>query len=249
MSSAIRIIGSYLSPYVRKVLVVLELKGLDYTIDPIVPFFGDDAFSAISPLRRIPVLVDDALTISDSTVICEYLEERHPAPAVMPRDPVLRAKARWLEEYADTRLGDVLIWRLFNQVAIRPAVWGEKGDKELLARTIEVDVPQVLDYLETQAPAEGFLFGAVSVADISIACFFRNAEFARVRIDAARWPRMVAFVDRVQALEPFVKLRRIEDAIARVPIAEQRRVLAEVGAPLTPESVGTPVPRRGLMPI
>ncbi|MFU1924319.1 glutathione S-transferase N-terminal domain-containing protein, partial [Klebsiella pneumoniae] len=34
------IIGSYLSPYVRKVLVLLELKGIAYRIDPIVPFFG-----------------------------------------------------------------------------------------------------------------------------------------------------------------------------------------------------------------
>lgn len=249
MSNGIRIIGSYLSPYVRKVLVVLELKGLAYTIDPIVPFYGNDEFSRMSPLRRIPVLIDDALTMSDSTVICEYLDERHPVPALMPADPVERARARWFEEYADTRLGDVLIWRLFNQVAIRPAVWGEKGDKDLFARTVETDVPQVLDYLEGQLPADGFLFGAVSTADIAIACFFRNAEFARVRIDAARWPRAAAFVDRVQALEPFRKLRRIEDAIARKPIPEQRHVLEEIGAPLTQQTLGVATPRRGMMPI
>ena len=47
-----RIIGSYLSPYVRKVLACLELKGLAYEIDPIVPFLGDDRFTQLSPLRR-----------------------------------------------------------------------------------------------------------------------------------------------------------------------------------------------------
>ena len=55
----VQIIGSPISPYVRKVLVCLELKKLDYEIDPIVPFFGDDRFSQLSPLRRIPVLIDD----------------------------------------------------------------------------------------------------------------------------------------------------------------------------------------------
>jgi glutathione S-transferase len=55
----VQIVGSYLSPYVRKVLVVLDLKGIPYEIDPIVPFFGNERFSALSPIRRIPVLIDD----------------------------------------------------------------------------------------------------------------------------------------------------------------------------------------------
>ena len=45
MAPRVQIIGSYLSPYVRKVLVVLDLKGIPYEIDPIVPFFGDDRIS------------------------------------------------------------------------------------------------------------------------------------------------------------------------------------------------------------
>ena len=66
MSDRVRIIGNYLSPYVRKVLVCLHLKGIAYEIDPIVPFMGDDRFSALSPLRRIPVLIDDRVTLTDS---------------------------------------------------------------------------------------------------------------------------------------------------------------------------------------
>ena len=59
MTQPVKIIGSYLSPYVRKVLVFLHAKGIPYQIDPIVPFFGDERFTALSPLRRIPVLIDD----------------------------------------------------------------------------------------------------------------------------------------------------------------------------------------------
>jgi len=249
MATPVRIVGSYLSPYVRKVLVCLHLKGIPYEIDPIVPFLGDDRFSKLSPLRRIPVLQDDQVTLSDSTVICEYLEDAHPAPPLYPEDPVDRARARWLEEFADTRMGEVFIWRLFNQVAIRPAVWGEQGDQALLEKTLAEDVPQVLDYLEQELPGDGFLFGSPQVADVAIATFFRNAAFARFTVDAKRWPATATFVERVLDLDAFKRLRRFEDRCIRTPIAQHRAVLAELGAPLTPETLGTATPRRGVMQI
>ena len=201
MKDPVRIIGSYLSPYVRKVLVCLDLKGIRYAIDPIVPFMGDERFSKLSPVRRIPVLLDDRVTLVDSSVICEYLEDRYPEPPLYPRDVAARARARWLEEFADTRIGEVFIWRLSNQVAIRPAVWGEKADQALLAKTLAEDVPSVLDYLEGELPERGFLFGPPSVADVTIACFFRNAAFARFTVDAARWPTTAAFIERVLGLD------------------------------------------------
>ena len=249
MNDRVRVIGSYLSPYVRKVLVALHMKGIPYEIDPIIPFMGDERFSRLSPLRRIPVLQDDRVTLADSSVICQYLEDRHPEPALYPLDVAACARARWLEEFADTRMGEVFIWRLFNQVAIRPFVWGETTDEALVARTLTEDVPQVLDYLEGELPADGFLFGGPSVADVSIASFFRNAAFARFTVDAARWPTTAAFVERALRLDAFERLRPFEDRMIRTPIARQRAVLAEMGAPLTRETYGTVTPRRGVMQI
>ena len=249
MTAPVRIIGSPLSPYVRKVLVSLHVKGLAWEIDPIVPFLGDDRFSRLSPLRRIPVLIDDQVTLSDSSVICQYLEDRHPHHPLFPKDVAQRARARWLEEFADTRMGDVFIWRLFNQVAIRPAVWGEPGDSELVRRTLAEDVPQVLDYLEAELPSAGFACGDFSIADIAVASFFRNAAFARFRIDAARWPITAAFVERVLATEAFARLAPLEDRLVRTPIAEHRGVLADLGVALTSESLSSASPRRGVMPL
>ena len=203
MAVPVKIIGSYISPYVRKVLACLHLKEIPYEIDPIVPFMGDDRFSQLCPLRRIPVFVDDRVTLCDSSVICQYLEERHPKPALYPRDIAQRARARWLEEYADTRMGDVIVWQLFNQVAINPRVWGEKTDEVALKKTLDHELPQVLDYLESQVPEGGFLFGEVSIADLAIACFFRNAAFARYSVDRARWPRTAGFVERALRLPCF----------------------------------------------
>jgi len=249
MPAPVRIVGSYLSPYVRKVLVCLHLKGIPYEIDPIVPFLGDDRFSRLSPLRRIPVLTDDAVTLCDSSVICQYLEDRHPKPALYPADVVARARARWLEEFADTRMGEVFIWRLFNQVAIRPFVWGEETDAAVVKKAIEEEIPQILEYLETELPANGFVFGELGIADIALACFFRNAAFARYRLDAARWPVTAAFVARVLAHEAFQRLAPFEELLLRTPLAEHRKALAERGAPLTAESFASATPRRGVMSI
>jgi len=249
MSARVQVIGSFVSPYVRKVLVVLHHKGIDYEIDPIVPFYGDERFARLSPLRRIPVLLDGDVVLSDSSVICQYLEDRWPEQAVYPRDVADRARARWLEEFADTRMGDVFIWQLFNQVAINPHVWGQKTDPAAVEKTLGEEVPRVLDYLETQLPATGWTFGQLSIADIAVGCFFRNAEIARLTVDAARWPRTAGLVARALGHESFAKLRPFEERCMRTPIPKHRAVLGEMGAPLTAESRATATPRRGVMRI
>jgi glutathione S-transferase len=243
------VIGSYLSPYVRKLLVCLDLKQIDYEIDPIVPFFGNDRFGELSPLRRIPVWIDDRVTLADSSVICQYLEDRYPDPPLYPKDVADRARARWLEEFADTRMGDVFIWRFFNQLVIGPRVWNQPADAAVVKKALEVEIPSVLDYLETQLPKQGFLFGTPCIADISIACFFRNAAFARFQVDAARWPRTAGFVARTLALPSFQKLATLEETLARTPIPMQREALRGIGAPVSAETLGTAAPRRGIMPI
>jgi glutathione S-transferase len=252
----ITIVGAYVSPFVRKVLVCLELKGLDYRIDPVVPFFGDDEFSRLSPLRRVPALIDDrsmnaaSVSLADSTVIVQYLEDRYPdRHPLYPADVADRARARWLEEYADTRLADVLIWSVFNKAVLEPGIWGRPRDLEALARVVREDVPPVLDYLEGVLPASGFLFGAsgLGVADIAVAAPFRNFAFARQRVDATRWPVTASFVDRVLASPACTKLQPFEERQVRTPIAEQRAVLAAMGAPLTAESRASGTPRPGVM--
>jgi glutathione S-transferase len=244
-----KIIGSYLSPYVRKVLVCLDVKGIPYEIDPIVPFYGNDEFARLSPVRRIPILIDDSVTLADSSVICEYLDERYPEPALFPQGAQRRARARWLEEFADTRMGEVFIWHLFNQLVIRRFVWGETPDEQVLKKAREEEIPQVLDYLEGELPPDGFLFDAISAADIAIAAFFRNASFARYSIDAARWPTTAAFVARALDHASFARLRPFEELLLRTPIANHRAALKDAGAPISADTFGTSAPRRALLTI
>src|SRR3954451_16207368 len=102
MDHPLTIIGSFVSPYVRKVLAAMNLKGLSFEVDPITPFFGNDEFERLSPLRRIPVLIDGDFAVSDSSVLGDYLEDAYRGRRLYPADPKQRARARWLEEFADT---------------------------------------------------------------------------------------------------------------------------------------------------
>ncbi|MDB5669047.1 MAG: glutathione S-transferase family protein [Alphaproteobacteria bacterium] len=242
-----KIIGSYVSPYVRKVLACLALKGLVYEIDPITPFYGNDEFGRLSPLRRIPVLVQGELVLTDSSVICAWLDEAYPARPLLPQSPADRAQARWLEEYADTRLGDIFIWGLFYPKFVHPIVWGEPGDQARIDRSLSEDAPAMLDYLETQLPSDGFLFGEIGLADIAVASFFRNAAYVGFEVDEARWPCAARFVARTLAHSAFASLLPFELAQIGTNPAGRRQALLAAGAPLAADTLGEREPRKGIM--
>lgn len=251
MTRPVKIIGNHISPFVRKVLAVCELKGIAYEMDSIVPFFGNDEFARLSPLRRIPVLIDGDTVLLDSTVICEYLDEKWPARPVLPASPADRAKARWLDEFADTRLADILLWRIFGRAVVAPAMFKVPRDLDAVAKTMAEDVPAVMDYLETLAPASGFLCGnAIGLADVSVASHFVNVRWARQSIDPVRWPRAMAWVDRVEASAPMQRLNEIGGKILRAAPGEHKPILESYGIRATATTVGTgTAPRRGPMTV
>ena len=246
MTQPLTIIGSYVCPYVRKVLACMNLKGLDYEVDPITPFFGNDEFERLSPIRRIPVLIDGDFSACDSSVICAYLDEAYGGHPLLPQAPKDRASARWLEEFADSRLGDLFIWGLFYPKIVHPLVWGEAGDEQRIAKTLE-DLPAALDYLERVLPRSGFLFGDIGLADISIASFFRNGAYAGFEPDPERWPRTAAFVQRALDHPCIASLLPFEDVQRSAEIKRRRQALLDAGAPLTAETLGTREPRKGVM--
>lgn len=238
----VTIIGSYLSPYVRKVLVFLEIKRINYVIDPVEPFYGNDEFSRSS---MVPVLIDASLTITDSTIICEYLEEHYPEHALYPSTPQFRARARWLEEYADTRMGEVFIGRMYNERVIKRFVSGEQADEAIVAKAIHVEAPQILDYLEREyAKASPFLDGELGLADIAIASFLRNAHFAGFSVDGEQWPKMHALAQHAFQHPAFAVLQPFEELLLRTPPDQHRDALIAAGAPVSSQSQAEEFPRR-----
>jgi glutathione S-transferase len=193
------------------------------------------------------VLIDGDFSVSDSSAICAYLDEVYPGHSLFPAEAKDRARARWLEEYADTRLGDIFIWGLFYQKVVRPLVWGEPGDEARIEKSLNEDIPAALDYFERELPARGFLFGDIGVADISMASFFRNGAYAGFSVDAERWPRTSAFVERTLAHPCIASLLPFEDVQRNVDIKGRRQALLDAGARLTAETMGVREPRRGCM--
>jgi len=246
----LKIIGNHISPFVRKVLAVCEIKGLAYEVDSIVPFFGNERFGELSPLRRIPVLLDGAIVINDSSVICEYLEERWPKVPTLPREPATRAEARFLDEFADTRLADVVLWKVFGRALVAPAVFGAERDTVAIERTVAEELPGVIDLLELWAPTSGFKFGNTpGFADLSVASHFANFRWARQKLDASRWPRAASWIERVSQSAPLMQLNAIGEKLLRVPPDAHRPVLEGLGVTVASETVGTKVPRRGPMTV
>jgi glutathione S-transferase len=92
-----------LSPYAQKVKIALYEKGIPFEAK-IPDLFGttEQTFLDSSPRREVPSLIDDGFTVFDSTIILEYLEDRFPAPSLLPPTPQDRARVRMLEEICDT---------------------------------------------------------------------------------------------------------------------------------------------------
>ena len=243
----VTVVGNPVSPYVRKVLAACALKGVEVHLDPIVGLMGNDEFDRISPLRRIPVWVEGDVALCDSSVIVQYIEETRPGPSLWPADPVERARARWLEEFADTRLFDVLGWRLFFEIALKPRFFGEEVDQARVEHARDVELPAILDYLESLTPERGFLFGALSMADLSVAPAFVNAGAVQVNVDPARWPRLAAWLARVEAETPLGPLNEMARALMRTPQRAHRDRLPEFGFTPAERSWGGGEARRGPM--
>ena len=248
MSAPVTLIGNPVSPYVRKILAICAVKGIEVAIDPITPFRGDERFSKISPLRRIPVWIEGDLTLCDSSIIAQYIEDTRPTPPVLPADPKDRARARWIEEYADTRLFDVLGWKLFFQLAIKPRILKEETDSALVEKARTVEIPETFDYLETVMPQDGFLFGETAgLADFSLAPAFLNARVVGVEVDAGRWPKLAGWLERVETQTPLAGLNAVAMAFMTTRQADVPTMMQDHGLIVAERSVAGDRAMRGPM--
>jgi glutathione S-transferase len=166
-----------LSLFTGKVRIALAEKGLDYELVS-VPFSRagyepkHPEVVALNPKRQVPVLVDGDLAVYDSTIILEYLEDRHPTPPLYPRDPAARARCRVLEAAADEILFPP-VWDLIREVFYRPDA---AGRDEALVAAARRTIGAHYDGLERRLGAAPFLCGdAPTVADVG---YFMTVTFA-----------------------------------------------------------------------
>jgi glutathione S-transferase len=196
--------GSSMSPFVRKVIAFAAEKDIELEVRAIGIGDQDPQFRKASPFGKMPALVDGDYHLADSSAIIHYLEARHPEPEMIPSNPELRGKCLWFEEFADTILSPCGAKMFFNRI-VAPIFLKRPGDLAAAETAEKEELPKLLDYLESVIPeGDGYLVGdRLTLADIAIAGPFANLKHVKVGIDPDRWPRTLAFTDRILARESF----------------------------------------------
>lgn len=195
--------GTGYSPFVRKILVALAEKDVPFEHAPCMFHAPDAGFRAASPLGKIPAIDDGGFRLADSSAILWYLERRHPSPALVPTDPQALGQAAWFDKFGDTELVGKLLVPFVERV-LKPNMMGKPGDEAAVAKALDTDLPPLFDYLEGQM-SRAFLVGdAFSIADIAVATGFHNFHLAEAKVDAGRWPKLAAYVERIFARPSFV---------------------------------------------
>jgi glutathione S-transferase len=189
------------SPFARKVRMVLRFKGLEYRSIDALALSEHDRLVAVNPRAEVPVLVDGAVTVTDSADIVSYLEDRTPNPTVFPASPGLRAKARSWQRRADTVLDaiihDVSIWTwpTHHRSDEPPKGLLEAGRREL---------HEVLGDLEGAIDDSGFVCGQLSIADLSLFPHVSSLKLLGVLLESARYPNLVRW-NRQMRMEAAVR--------------------------------------------
>jgi glutathione S-transferase len=163
--------ANFASPYALVVFVSLIEKGLDFEIEPLdlaALANRDLNFAKTSITRRIPTLIHDEFALSESSAICEYLEETFSLARLYPTNPRDRARARQIQAWVRSDLMPIREERptfvVFNG-AKRPAL--SQGAREATEQLFSA----ALTLLDGRGDN---LFGAWSIADVDLAMMLQR---------------------------------------------------------------------------
>jgi len=133
----LRLCGFHISNYHNKVRIALLEKGIEHVDDPECPPSQKDEFLARSPMGKVPFLEAGEGRISESQVICEYLEDAYPQKPLLPKDPWERAKVRELITFLEMHV-ELVARRLYPAAFFGGSVSDEtkKSVEKALAKGI-----------------------------------------------------------------------------------------------------------------
>lgn len=166
-----RLLDHPLSPYAQKVKIALNLKNVAFEARmPEAIGSGRAAadFLASNFRAEVPVLIDGDAAIFDSTMILDYIDDKWPAPPLLPTDPLARARARMIEEVADTQL-EAINWGL-GEIRYFGRAEGELAQR--LETAAKRDITRILTWAEGLLGAGPWFHGAdIGRADLALLPF------------------------------------------------------------------------------
>ncbi|MDF2940297.1 MAG: Glutathione S-transferase-like protein [Gammaproteobacteria bacterium] len=186
--------GATISPYVRKVLIVLEHKGIQYEVKAINPFKKTPELMALHPLGKIPVYQEDDFILPDSSAICSYLEKQYPTHPIYPSAAKSLGKCIWYESYADA-LFQCIAGKIFFNKVVAPKFLGKEGNQQAIDEALNQELPVMFAYLEQEIGTKEFLVDdQFTLADISMFTSFVNFKYSGCSIDQVRYPNLAKYI-------------------------------------------------------
>jgi maleylacetoacetate isomerase len=187
-----------------RVRIVASIKGLDYDYASINLGRGESrspSYEALNPLGRVPSLEDNGKLITESLAICEYLEETHPNPPVLPRDPYGRARVRSLALAVACEIHPIAggraqayLAKLTNATETQRAEWSRHW--------IEEGFGAIEAMLANSGDTGRYCHGdSPTVADAFLVPQVYNAKLAK--IDLTRFPTIQRVCDECDKLAAF----------------------------------------------
>lgn len=188
-----------------RVRIALNYKGLPYETVPVhlLREGGEqhgDEHRHLNPMEQLPVLLIDGTPLAQSLAILEYLEEVHPEPSLLPRDPLARARVRQLAEIVNSGIQPVQ--NLFVMQQLGAQLGADRQAQQAWSRFF---IERGLRALEALVAAYGGIYSVgdgISIADVCLVPQLYNAR--RFSVDLSHMPRLTAIEGRLASLPAFV---------------------------------------------
>lgn len=167
-----------LSPFCRKVRIVLREKGLPFDLQAVRVWERDRAFLALNPAGKVPALqLDDGMVIADSQAIVEYVDETAPNPPLLGATPAERAETRRLVAWFDDKFFQEVTTHLYGEKVMKRIARGGAPDSGALSAG-RANLAPHLDYIAWLSDRRTWLAGDhFSVADIAAGAHISVLDF------------------------------------------------------------------------
>jgi glutathione S-transferase len=179
-------------PYARRTRIVLYEKGVDFDVHEVDLSNKSEEFLSVSPYGKVPVLAVNGVSLYESNVVNEYLNEVYDTPRLLPENPEQRALARSWMAFADD---------YFFPFVFRIRMGSQRGFSEEQVQEAKEKLQDSLSRLERQLEGREYLMCEYTLADIAHAGNFHRlrelAESGDVLSD--KYPNVTAWMERVES--------------------------------------------------